>query len=946
VGTAATTRKGIGNLPLELTSFVDREEQLTEAKRQLATSRLLTLIGMGGVGKTRLAVRVAHDVRPEFDDGAWLVRLDLLEDPAMLAQAVAGTLGLREQSALPALDLLAEYLTERRLLLLLDNCEHLLDACAALAVRLLESSLDLQILATSREPLGIQGEVVVSVPPLSVPDGDARLQGEVARFDAVTLFTERAMAVVPEFRLGEDNRAAVAEICQRLDGLPLAIELAAARLRTLPADEIARRLSDRYQLLSSRMRGIALRHQTLWASLEWSYDLCSAEERWLWARLSVFRGGFELDAAEVVCAGDDVPAEAILDLVAALVDKSIVLKEREGPFLRYRLLGMVRDFGWAKLREEGETEALRREHRDWYDRLLHDAYLDWIGPRQVMWLDRMEHDLPNIRSAVDFCLSAPGETDAGLRMTAALAMCYGFVRGRFGEIRHMLEELLQRDPGDSPSRPIALYAAGLLRMFQGEFAAASDLIEQIRAIAIERGDASAEELASRGTGELAWWTGDYRRAKAAFELSVPVLRQKGDVYALVVVLVGLAQSVAAEDEPRASALHQEILAITEPRGELQIRSYALYVLGLAAWRDGDSPRALGLVTQALVLNRELDEAWGAAGPLDTLAWVVESLNEHRRAATLLGAAQALADSLGAPSASPPYLDADRKACERQARSALGEQAFELAFEDGLGMTLDDAVAYALKESAETSPPAAAPADPRLWLPAEPTAIGSLPPSLVGESRGGGTVSVLIVDRHRVVADGIQVLLDQHDDLQVVGIATNAGDALKLASETNPSVIVADYQLPDMTGAALAARLRQEQPAIHVLLLSSVVSSVLLQEAVRAGARGFLLKTQPAEQLVDAVRRAAAGEMLIPAGRLADFLAGSDKDAQLFDLLTGREREVLRQLAAGLDNRQIAKRMEIGYVTVRSHLRNLSSKLDAHSKVEILARAAELGLIAR
>src|SRR5258708_25250252 len=273
---------------------------------------------MGGVGKTRLAVRVARDVRAEFDDGAWLIRLDLLEDPAMLAQAVAGTLGLREQSALPALDLLAEYLAERRLLLLLDNCEHLLDACAALAVRLLESSPDLQILATSREPLGIQGEVVVSVPPLSVPDGDARLQGEAARSDAVTLFTERAMAVVPEFRLGEDNRAAVAGICHRMAGLPLAIALAAARLRTLPVDEIARRLSDRYQLLSTRMRGIALRHQTLWASLEWSYDRCSAEERWLWARLSVFRDGFELAAAEGVCAGDDVLAEAIVDLVPGL----------------------------------------------------------------------------------------------------------------------------------------------------------------------------------------------------------------------------------------------------------------------------------------------------------------------------------------------------------------------------------------------------------------------------------------------------------------------------------------------------------------------------------------------------------------------------------------------------------------------------------------------------
>lgn len=860
----------------------------------------------------------------------------------MLAQVVAGTLGLREQSALPALDLLAEYLAERRLLLVLDNCEHLLDACAALAVRLLESSPDLQILATSREPLGIQGEVVVSVPPLSVPDGDARLQGEAARFDAVTLFTERAMAVVPGFRLGEDNRAAVAEICHRLDGLPLAIELAAARLRTLPVDEIARRLSDRYQLLSTRMRGIAVRHQTLWASLEWSYDLCSLQERWLWARLSVFRGGFELDAAEVVCAGDDVPAEAILDLVAALVDKSIVLKESGGPFPRYRLLEMVRDFGWAKLREEGETEALRRAHRDWYDRLLHDAYVDWIGPRQAVWLNRMEDDFPNLWSAVDFCLSAPGETDAGLRMAAALAICYGFVRGRFGEFRHMLEELLQRDPGDSPSRPFGLYAASLLRMLQGEFAAASDLIEEIRTIAIERGDASAQELANRGTGTLAFWTGHHRRAIAAFELSVPVLRQNGDLHGLATVLVRLGQSVAAEDERRASAIYQEILAITEARGELQIRSHTLWALGLVAWRDGDSPRALGLVTQALVLNRELGEAWGAARRLDTLAWVVESLNQHRRAATLLGAAQALADSVGVPSATPPFLDADRKACERQARSGLGEEAFELAFEDGLGMSLDDAVAYSLEQKPQPQ--------------TLPGSLQALRPTLAGKGSieapdiGGGdqraVVNVLIVDPYRVVADGIQMLLDQHDDLRVVGIAAKAGDALKVALETNPSVIVADYQLPDMTGAALAARLRNEQPAIHVLLLSSVVSSALLQEAVRAGARGFLLKTQPAEQLVDAVRRAAAGEMLIPAARLAGFLDGSDQDAQLFDLLTRREREVLRLLAAGLDNRQIAKQMEIGYVTVRSHLRNLSSKLDAHSKVEILARAAELGLIAR
>jgi DNA-binding NarL/FixJ family response regulator len=602
------------------------------------------------------------------------------------------------------------------------------------------------------------------------------------------------------------------------------------------------------------------------------------------------------------------------------------------------LLETIRDFGWAKLGETGETEALRRRHRDWYDRYLQEAYADWIGPRQVQWLNRMERDLPNIRSAAEFCLSDQGEAEAGLRITAALAQCYGFVRGRFGELRHMLDAALRHDAADSPSRPVALYSESVLAYLQGEFAAASRLLDQLRALADEHGDESAQELATRGSAALAFWTGDHHRATAAFDSCLVRLRGQGDVHALVIVLTGLSQSVVAEDERRATAVQNELLAMTESRGEFQYRSYALWALGFAAWRDGDSHQAVRLLEKALVLNKELDEPLGGGWRLDTLAWVASSMQEHRRAATLLGAAQGLADAMGIPAATPPYLDAYRKACERQARDALGEEAFEVAFEDGLGMSLDDAVAYALKQRPETAPSSAALV--------EPTAVDSLPVPLAQEGLREGRVSVLIVDRHRVVAEGIQSLLDRHDDLQVVGIATNAADAVRLASETNPTVIIADYQLPDVTGAALAARLRNEQPAIYVLLLSSVVSSVLLQEAVRAGARGFLLKTQPAEQLVDAVRRAAGGEMLIPAGRLADFLAGSDKDAQLFDLLTGREREVLQQLSAGLDNRQIAKRMGIGYVTVRSHLRNLSSKLDAHSKVEILARAGELGLIAR
>jgi len=357
--------------------------------------------------------------------------------------------------------------------------------------------------------------------------------------------------------------------------------------------------------------------------------------------------------------------------------------------------------------------------------------------------------------------------------------------------------------------------------------------------------------------------------------------------------------------------------------------------------DIGAQHASRLLTQGLELKRQIDDALGAAWCLEALAWTAATEHDHRRAAILLGAAQTIADATGAPTATAPHFVSYQRDCERQVRSALGEDAFESAFEVGMRMSPHDAVTYATTPNQEIVPPQATQSDPPRAQPEQTaTAFDAAGQPQLPEIR------VLIVDRNRVEADGIRLVLNQHADLQVVGIATSAADAVALASETYPHVVMADYQLSDWTGAELATRLHKVEPAIRVLLLSAVVSNPLLQEAVKAGAQGFLLKTQPAEELVHAVRRAAAGEMLIPAVRLAAMLTGSDQHAQLFDLLTGREREVLRLLAAGLDNRHIAARMGIGYVTVRSHLRNLSSKLDAHSKVEILARSAELGLIVR
>lgn len=332
---------------MELTSFVGRRRELADAKTKLSVSRLVTLAGIGGVGKTRLALRVAADARPRFADGVRLVELGDLPDDLPLEDAVAAALGLRDQSARPLRDVLVEYLVSRRLLLVLDNCEQVVNAVAGLVEALLHTCPDLRILATSREALGIGGEAVLRVPPLTVPEAVHRPSlRAMPRYDAVTLFAERAAAAVPGFELTEDNHLGVARICHQLDGLPLPIELAAARLRAMSVEQILQRLTDRYKLLTLGSRGAPTRQQTLRLCVDWSYELCTQQEQQLWARLSVFAGSFELDAAESICAGDLVP-EDLLDVVASLVDKSVLIREEAGAVVRFRLLETLaeRSFG-------------------------------------------------------------------------------------------------------------------------------------------------------------------------------------------------------------------------------------------------------------------------------------------------------------------------------------------------------------------------------------------------------------------------------------------------------------------------------------------------------------------------------------------------------------------------------------------------------------------------
>jgi predicted ATPase/serine/threonine protein kinase/DNA-binding NarL/FixJ family response regulator len=702
-------RSTVGNLPLQLTSFVGRRRELTEARRLLSVSRLVTLTGIGGVGKTRLALRVAADARRVFDNGVWLVELGQLRDPELLAEVIATALRVRDQSARAVQDVLVEYLAERRLLLVLDNCEHLIEAAAALAATLLRTCPELRILATSREQLGIGGEAAMRVPPMTVPDPDhASLQG-LPQYEAVTLFVERAAAAVPEFELTEDNKSAVARICARLEGLPLPLELAAVRLRAMTAEQIAQRLTERYRTLTVGNRGTPTRQQTLRLCIDWSYELCTASEQQLWGRLSVFAAGFELDAAEGVCAGDLSPDE-LLDVLASLVDKSILIREEPGAVVRYRLLETLREYGREKLQQTDEYPALQCRHRDWYEQLAVRAEADWISSRQLEWIDRLSRELPNLREAMQFSLTAPGEdhAEAGLRIATVLYPLW-WSRGLLSEGRRWLDRALSlTPPPPTAERVMALYADSLLAGVQGDLPAALALTEQEREITAQLGDARAGALLAHSAGRLALFSGDLPVAIERFEQALEEFRAEGDLHRQIGTLQGLGLACGLfGDTARAVTCQEEVLALTEARGESEYRARSVWILALMVWQQDDSARAVGLLEEGLRLTRLTDDPVGGAWCLQALAWIAADERRAQRAAVLLGATETLRKVMGTAPVLVPNLRTHQEHCERYTRRALGERAFEAAVRRGRNMSFEDAVTYALDEQTPVPAPQAA-----------------------------------------------------------------------------------------------------------------------------------------------------------------------------------------------------------------------------------------------
>ncbi|MFF8970611.1 ATP-binding protein [Streptomyces sp. NPDC014995] len=813
------------HLPVETTSFVDRRSELAEGRELLARARLVTLTGPGGVGKTRLAGRIAAGVARAFPDGVRFVHLSGLHDPALVPLAVADALGQRDYSDRPVLDALVERVRERRLLLVVDNCEHLLSACAALAGALLHGTTGIRLLTTSRHRLGLTEEHLLDVRPLPVPDPD----GDLSAADgspALALFADRAAAVVPGFRLTAANRASVARLCRRLDGLPLAIELAAVRMRVLDVDQLLRRLDDRYHLLTAGSPTVAPRHQTLRAAVDWSHDLCSEAEQRVWARLSVLPGSFDLETAEAVCgdppwesaerlvsveclesgerlesaehlespespegrraaaagartspapavpaasaappavpaapatsavsaapavlavstalavpaapgrtpavsaapaappvpagpppttpalrtlptlpapAPSPLPPHDVLGAVAGLVDKSVLGRETTPTGeVRYRLLDTLRDYGLERLRQyPGEEHTVRIRLRDWMQHRAAACERDWFGPDQPGIVARLRADQDNLRAALDFSLTAPGEALAGLRLAGTLWF-HWHACGAPREGRYWLDRALDANPEPTRERARALWAAGLLAGCPEDLTRGRRRAEQARDLARRLGDAAEAAHAEYVVGVIRLFSDDLAGALHHFRAGVERGRVPGQHLSLVgldrVELACALSLLGRADE--AIVVCEETRRLCAEHGERWVLSYVERMLALAHTVKGDWRQAERHGREALRLKLAVHDVLGMGLTLDLLARIAAEGGAHEHAAVLLGGADRVWADVDRSRWGSAALNSGRRGSEERARRALGRTAFRRAYERGAALALTDLVAHALSD---------------------------------------------------------------------------------------------------------------------------------------------------------------------------------------------------------------------------------------------------------
>jgi predicted ATPase/DNA-binding SARP family transcriptional activator/DNA-binding CsgD family transcriptional regulator len=710
---------GTHNLPAPRSRFVGRERELIEVKRALAMTRVLTLTGAGGSGKTRLALEVARDLVGAYPDGVWLVELAPLSEGKLIAHAVAEALGVPEQPGRSLNDALVDALREKRVLVVLDNCEHLIEEAARLVDVLLGLCPRLRILATSREALNVEGEVVWRVPTLAVPDpGRPPAPTELRRYDAVRLFVERARLRLPDFEPTPQNAGAVVQICRRLEGMPLAMELAAARVGALSLEQISGRLEDSLKLLTGGSRTATRRQRTLRGALDWSYELLLEEERTLFRRLSAFAGWWTLEAAEAVGAAGGIE-EDIMDVLSNLVDKSLVVTEPEAPeVVRYRMLESVRQYAREQLEESGEAEAIRRRHASFYLALAKEAESGLTGAQQQAWADQLEAEHDNLRAALSWSLE--NEPQTALQLAETLARFWE-IRSHFLEGSRWLEAVLQETRHtDTATRAEALTEAGTFAFHRGDYRQATVLHGEALTLYKELGDERGVAFALMCLGVQALEQGDYERAKPLFEEALASSQQLGDERTSAYTLHNLGEVARFRGEyGQAKTRGMEALAMFREMDDKWCVARTLSWLGMVTvYKSDDREAAAGFLREGLALNREIGGWEWVAYSLEGFASLVGAKAEGERAAMLWGAAEALREEIGSPIQPTDRADYDRSVAA--ARTHLEGAAWEAAWKQGKEMSLEEAIEYALLGEEPTPPEPSAP---------EEEAIGTQPAGL-------------------------------------------------------------------------------------------------------------------------------------------------------------------------------------------------------------------------
>ena len=686
---------GKHNLPSPRTTFVGREHELTKVKRELAITRLLTLTGAGGSGKTRLALEVARELAGAYPDGTWLIELAPLSEGELVPQVMATTLKVREQPSRSLTDTLTEALREKETLLVVDNCEHLMDSVTLLLGTLLDSCPRLRVLATSREALNVTGESVWRVSSLSMPDTNRlAATGELTSYDAVRLFLDRARLRLPGFGLTPVNAGAIAEICCKLEGIPLAIELTTARMATLSVRQISEKLQDPLGLLSIGERTAVPRQQTLRGTLNWSYELLSESEQVLFGVLSVFAGGWTLEAAEAVCPGEILEEGEVLDLLGGLVDKSMVVTEEGADErARYRMLEPVRQYAREKLEESRETNAVRRRHADFFLTLAEEAEPRLRGSEQEEWLGQLEIEHDNLRSALSWT-SERGETELALRLAGALGE-FWHIRGYLSEGRRWLQAALERESTPEEPRVRALARAGYLAWETSDYERATALSEEALSLARELEDTTGEAAALYNLGAVATLEVRLEEASASLGEATELLRTLGDEVSLARALQGLGLvEVARHNFERAVALYDEGLPLAR-RSEDNLALALMLGMGALAFLGlGDHRQVRDLCAEAMDLSQRLGHLHTIAFILHVLASLAGAQGQPVRAARLWGAAEALREAIEIQDLAPverrhygTYIHA--------ARDQLDEAAWKRAWAEGRAMTPEQAAAYGL-----------------------------------------------------------------------------------------------------------------------------------------------------------------------------------------------------------------------------------------------------------